>query len=151
MRFFNDQRGKHASEAVAEETNLARIGRSTLLKGELSGDEDLMIEGRVEGAINVRENLVTVGQQARVDARIVARTVIVAGKVRGQILAGEKVDIRDTGSVEGDITTLRLAIALGAYVRGCVDVTQSSRDKPSAAIAAGGDADPPDTPGASAS
>ncbi len=121
------------------------------VKGGLSGEEDVVIEGRVEGNINLPQKLVTVGEQGKVDARIVAGTVIVAGKFRGEILAGERVDIRDTGSVEGDITSPRLAIALGAYVRGCIDVTQASSGKPSATNTDGSDAAPPDTPSASAS
>ena len=93
-----------------------------VLKGELSGDEDVVIEGRVEGAINVPQNLVTVGEQAHVEARIIAGAVLVAGEVRGDILAAENVEIRATGSVEGGITARRFEIALGANVRGSIDV-----------------------------
>ena len=122
-----------------------------LLKGELSGDEDVVIEGRVEGNINVPQNLVTVSEQASAEASIVARTVIVAGALRGDILAAEKVGIRASGSVEGDISALRFEIALGAYVRGAIDVKQSSRSKPAAATGGGSDADSPNKASPSAS
>ena len=83
MRPFVHLRGTHRSTAVSDETTPARIGKSMLVKGELSGDGDMVIEGRVEGNINAPQNLVTVGERAKVEARIVARTVIVAGEVRG--------------------------------------------------------------------
>ena len=122
-----------------------------LLKGELSGDEDLVIEGRVEGNINMPQNVVTVSEQASVEASIVARTVIVDGDVRGDILAAEKVDIGNTGSVEGNISAQQFEIALGAHVRGSIDIKQWTRGKPAAATGVGSDVDPPDTHGASTS
>ena len=77
-------------------TNVATIGESIVIKGELIGDEDLVIEGQVEGKINLNRNALTVGEHGKVKAAVVAKTVVVAGKVRGDIMAAENVDIRDT-------------------------------------------------------
>ena len=85
----------------------------------------MVIEGQVEGNISLNQNVLTVGEHGKVKAKIVAKTVVVAGNVRGDIIAAEKVDIRDTCLVEGDICTPRLAMAAGAYVRGRIDMRQS--------------------------
>ena len=110
---------------MTERTAVTTIGESIVFKGELSADEDLVIEGQVEGNINVNQNVLTVGEHGKVKAAVIAKTVVVAGKVRGNIMATEKVGIRDTCSMEGNICTPRLAMALGAYFRGGVDMPQS--------------------------
>ena len=117
-------------------TNVTTIGESIVIKGELSGDEDLVIEGQVEGRINLNQNVLTVGEHGKVTATVVAKTVVVAGKVRGNIIATENVDIRDTSLVEGDIFTSRLAIAPGAYVRGRIDMPQSQNGRAAVASTA---------------
>ena len=107
---------------MTDRTTVATIGESIVIKGELSGDEDLVIDGQVEGKINLNRNALTVGEHGKVKAAVVAKTVVVAGKVRGNIMAAEKVGIRDTCSMEGDICTPRLVMASGAYFRGGVDM-----------------------------
>ena len=81
------------------------IGKSVVIKGELSGSEDLTIEGHVEGRIELKENVLTIGANAKIRAEVFAKTVIVLGEVTGNVTASEKVDIRDNGSVDGDITS----------------------------------------------
>ena len=103
---------------MTDRTTVATIGESIVIKGELSGDEDLVIDGQVEGRINLNQNVLTVGEHGKVKAEIVAKTVVIVGAVWGSIIATENVDIRDTSLVEGDIFTSRLAMAPGAYVRG---------------------------------
>ena len=114
------------------------IGKSVVIKGELSGSEDLTIEGHVEGRIELKENVLTIGSNAKIRAEVFAKTVIVLGEVTGNVTASEKVDIRDNGSVDGDITSPRVAIAEGAHFRGSVDMQRAGSGgtaKPAAAAA----------------
>ena len=104
------------------ERDLVNIGKSVVIKGELSGSEDLTIEGHVEGKIELKDHLLTIGPNGRIKAQIFAKTVIVLGEVSGNVSASEKVEIRDGGSVDGDIVSPRVAIAEGAHFRGSVDM-----------------------------
>ena len=98
------------------------IGKSVVIKGELNGSEDLTIEGLVEGKIELRQNVLTIGANAHIKAAVFAKSVIILGEVIGNVSASEKVDIRDNGSVDGDIASPRVAIAEGAHFRGSVDM-----------------------------
>lgn len=102
------------------------IGKSVVIKGELSGSEDLTIEGNVEGRIELKENILTIGPNGKIRAEVFAKAVIVLGEVTGNVTASEKVDIRDNGSVDGDITSPRVAIAEGAHFRGAVDMQRGT-------------------------
>jgi cytoskeletal protein CcmA (bactofilin family) len=104
------------------ERDLVNIGKSVVIKGELSGSEDLTIEGHVEGKIELKDHLLTIGPNGRIKAAVFAKAVIVLGEVNGNVTASEKVDIRDGGSVDGDIVSPRVAIAEGAHFRGSVDM-----------------------------
>jgi cytoskeletal protein CcmA (bactofilin family) len=105
------------------------IGKSVVIKGELSGSEDLTIEGQVEGKIELRQNVLTIGANGRIKAQVFAKAVIILGEVTGNVTASEKVDIRDNGSVDGDIIAPRVAIAEGAHFRGSVDMQRKSETK----------------------
>jgi len=98
------------------------IGKSVVIKGELTGSEDLTIEGQVEGKIELRQNVLTIGPNGRIKAQILAKIVVVQGDVHGDITATERVDIRDNGSVDGDVSAPRVAIADGAHFRGSIDM-----------------------------
>ena len=98
------------------------IGKSVVIKGELTGSEDLTIEGQVEGKIELKQNVLTIGPNARIKAQVVAKIVVVQGEVHGDISATERVDIRDNGSVDGDVSAPRVAIADGAHFRGSIDM-----------------------------
>ncbi|MEZ5285290.1 MAG: polymer-forming cytoskeletal protein [Vicinamibacterales bacterium] len=111
------------------------IGKSVVIKGELSGSEDLAIEGHVEGRIELKENILTIGPNGKIRAEVFAKSVIVLGEVTGNVTASEKVDIRDNGSVDGDITSPRVAIAEGAHFRGSVDMQRSGTPAKAAAAA----------------
>ena len=100
------------------------IGKSVVIKGELTGSEDLTIEGNVEGKIELRDNTLTIGPNGKIRAEVFAKQVIVLGEVTGNVTASEKVDIRDNGSVDGDVTAPRVAIAEGAHFRGAIDMQQ---------------------------
>jgi cytoskeletal protein CcmA (bactofilin family) len=104
------------------EKDLVNIGKSVVIKGELNGSEDLTIEGHVEGTIQLRDHVLTIGPNGRIKAQVFAKSVIVLGEVTGNVTATDKVDIRDNGSVDGDIISPRVAIAEGAHFRGSVDM-----------------------------
>ena len=109
------------------------IGKSVVIKGELNGSEDLTIEGQVEGKIELRQNVLTIGANGKIKAQVFAKAVIILGEVTGNVTASEKVDIRDNGSVDGDITSPRVAIAEGAHFRGSIDMQRQGAkagDKP---------------------
>src|SRR6266581_4478097 len=106
---------------VEERRVVAWVGKSILFRGDVIGLEDMAIDGRVEGAIELRDHTLTIGPDAHIQADIVAKMVTVFGVVVGTITASEAVDIRETGSVEGNITSRRLTMADGAVVRGRVD------------------------------
>ena len=111
----------------------AGIGKSIVVKGELSGNEDLRIEGRVEGKIDLNQNLLTVGESGKVKAQISAKTVVIIGEVLGNVSAVEKVSIQEKGMVDGDISSPRVAIAEGAHFRGSIDMRNRESAKQAAA------------------
>ena len=104
------------------ERDVVNIGKSVVIKGELNGSEDLTVEGHVEGKIELRDHVLTIGPNGKIKAQVFAKAVIVLGEVNGNVTASEKVDIRDGGSVDGDIISPRVAIAEGAHFRGSVDM-----------------------------
>jgi cytoskeletal protein CcmA (bactofilin family) len=104
---------------------MVNIGKSVIIKGELSGSEDLTIEGQVEGKIELKQNVLTIGPNGKIKAQILAKAVVVQGEVTGNISATERVDIRDAGSVDGDLSAPRVAIADGAHFRGSIDMQKS--------------------------
>jgi cytoskeletal protein CcmA (bactofilin family) len=108
------------------ERDVVNIGKSVVIKGELNGSEDLTIEGHVEGKIELKDHVLTIGPNGRIKAQVLAKSVIVLGEVNGNVTATEKVDIRDGGSVDGDIISPRVAIAEGAHFRGTVDMQRKA-------------------------
>ncbi len=108
------------------ERDVVNIGKSVVIKGELNGSEDLTIEGHVEGKIELKDHVLTIGPNGKIKAEVYAKAVIVLGEVHGNVLASEKVDIRDGGSVDGDIVSPRVAIAEGAHFRGSVDMQRKA-------------------------
>jgi len=113
---------------------VASIGKSIVINGELSGSEDLTVEGQVEGKIELRDHVLTVGSNGRIKAQVSAKAIVVFGQVTGNLSATEKVDIKENGSVDGDIVAPRVAIADGSHFRGSIDMQrkeQSSSKQPS--------------------
>ena len=106
--------------------DVVNIGKSVVIKGELNGSEDLTVEGRVEGMIDLREHVLTIGANGNIKAEVLAKSVIVLGTVTGNITASDKVEIRDGGSVDGDIISPRVAISEGARFRGSVDMQKKA-------------------------
>jgi cytoskeletal protein CcmA (bactofilin family) len=123
------------STAAVPTGEQATIGKSLIVKGEVSGSESLYIDGKVEGAINLPGNRVTVGRNGQVAANITAREVVVLGKVRGNIQASDRVDIRSEGSLTGDVAAARISIEDGAYFKGGIDIRKPGDTKNGAAAA----------------
>src|SRR5438067_13196357 len=113
--------------AVLNNTEQATIGKSLVIKGEVTGSESLYIDGRVEGSINLPGNRVTVGRNGVVSANITAREVVVIGKVKGNMTASDRVDIRNEGSLTGDVVAQRISIEDGAYFKGGIDIQKPNQ------------------------
>jgi cytoskeletal protein CcmA (bactofilin family) len=111
----------------------AHIGKSVIIKGELSGSEDLYVDGTVDGSIELHGNNLTIGPNGKVHANINAKGVVVQGRLEGNIRASERIELRSTGVAIGDICTQRVAIEEGAYLKGKVDI-QRENPKPAAAV-----------------
>ncbi len=122
-----------ASEPVAPRpvttttADQATIGKSLVIKGEVTGSESLYIDGRVEGSINLSGNRVTVGRNGVVSANINAREIVVLGKVRGNLTASDRVDIRSDGSLTGDVIAARISIEDGAFFKGGIDIRKGGQ------------------------
>jgi cytoskeletal protein CcmA (bactofilin family) len=115
---------------------LANIGKSVTIKGELSGSEDIYVDGQVEGSIQLAGNSVTVGPNGRVKADIAARNLIVSGTLDGNVHASERTELRKTAVVNGDVQTRRIAIEEGAYFKGKLEILSDAKPATSPTIAA---------------
>lgn len=114
------------SRPMETSSNPATIGPSITITGDVKGEEDLVIQGRVDGSIDLKNQAVTVGRQGRVKAAIVGRVVTVEGEVEGDLTADEQVILRSEAHVQGDITAPRVVLEDGANFRGMVDMTNPS-------------------------
>ncbi len=118
-----------ASQPVARARELATIGPSISIRGELLGEEDLIVQGRVEGIIDLRQNNVTIGKDGRIKADVKARVIKVDGHIEGNLRAEEQVIIRRSGNVMGDIVTPRVTLEDGCRFRGAIDMEVKSQEK----------------------
>jgi len=109
-------------KTVTAPVDQATIGRTLVIKGEITGSEALYIDGRIEGKIVMPDSRVTIGRNGKVDASIQAKEVVVMGKVNGNIECSDRVDIRAEGSVAGDISTARISVEDGAALKGGIQV-----------------------------
>jgi cytoskeletal protein CcmA (bactofilin family) len=107
---------------MSEQSEIAHIGKSVVIKGELSGSEDLYLDGAVEGSIELTGHSITIGPNGRVKANIHAREVVILGKVDGNVNGDERVEVKRSGVLAGDISTQRILIEDGAYFKGSIDV-----------------------------
>jgi cytoskeletal protein CcmA (bactofilin family) len=112
---------------MAVENGVARIGKSVVVCGEVKGNEDLIVDGRVEGTVNLSDCRLTIGASANVAADLSARDVLILGRVQGNVVATGRVELRAGCAVQGDIRALRLAIEDNAVFRGKVDLTQGAK------------------------
>ena len=108
--------------ATTPQGSTARLGASLHVKGEISGNEDLHVDGSVEGLIQLEDRKLTVGASAKLTADVVAREVVVYGAVKGNLRARDRIEIKKDGSVVGDLTTARIMIEDGAYFKGSIEI-----------------------------
>jgi cytoskeletal protein CcmA (bactofilin family) len=108
--------------ATTPQGSTARLGASLHVKGEISGNEDLHVDGSVEGLIQLEDRKLTVGASAKLTADVVAREVVVYGSVKGNLRARDRIEIKKDGSVIGDLTTARIMIEDGAYFKGSIEI-----------------------------
>jgi cytoskeletal protein CcmA (bactofilin family) len=128
--------GKAEAGAIPDRTNpqppaqggneVANIGKSISIKGDLTGNEDMVIEGKVEGKVDLPNNQLTIGANGTVQAEVTAKGIVVVGRVAGDIHGIERVEIQGTGIVEGDVSAPRLIVAEGAVVNGAIKMTKQS-------------------------
>ena len=134
--YNNSSTPKPLSSATAV-SDQATIGKSLVIKGEVTGSESLYIDGRVEGSIHLPGNRVTVGRNGVVAANITAREAVILGKVRGNVTATDRVDIRNEGSLTGDVVAQRISIEDGAFFKGGIDIRKpNAGEKPPAEASA---------------
>jgi len=144
----NDEKGRLNTPSCST----ARLGTNLHVKGEISGNEDLHIDGRVEGLIQLEDCKLTVGASANLTADVIAREVVIYGSIKGNLRARDRIEIKKNGSAVGDLTTTRIMIEDGAYFKGSIEIDRTTSgnetdlDKPSysrAAAAAPAHAIPP--------
>lgn len=121
---------------VASNADQATIGKGLFVKGEITGSESLFIDGKIEGSVNLPGNRVTVGRNGQVTANVTAREVVILGKIRGNVNATDRVDIRAEGSLAGDVAAARISIEDGAYFKGGIDIRKPEAAKSVAPAAA---------------
>ena len=117
------RKGKDGSTLSSGEITVGSIGKSIVVKGELTGNEDVEIDGTVEGDIRLTDNVVTIGPNGRVSGSVHAKTVQILGNVKGDVGAGERIEIEASGVVEGDLRAPRLLVQEGAVVNGSIEMT----------------------------
>jgi cytoskeletal protein CcmA (bactofilin family) len=113
------------ARAAVSAGDQATIGKGLFIKGEIGGSESLFIDGKVEGSINLGGNRVTVGRNGQVAASITAREIVILGKVRGNISASDRVDIRAEGALTGDVIAARISIEDGAFFKGGIELRKA--------------------------
>jgi cytoskeletal protein CcmA (bactofilin family) len=118
----------NASNDRSMSSGVARLGASLHVKGEITGNEDLAIDGSVEGLVQLEDRKLTVGASARVTADIIAREVVVYGNVKGNLRARDRIEIKKDGSVVGDLTTARIMIEDGAYFKGSIEIDKAGEN-----------------------
>ena len=133
-----------SQQAGAQGENfMATIGQSIVFKGELTGDEDLEIDGEVEGNVDLKNHQLTIGANGCLKAEVTAKSIIVIGQVKGNLIATERIEVQATGVVEGDVKAPRLNVQEGAVLNGTIDMSPSSSSevkKPVSQPAAAGQA-----------
>ncbi len=107
----------------------ATIGRTLVIKGEISGNESLYIDGHIEGSVTCKDHRVTVGRNGVVAANIIARDVVIMGKVTGNVECADRVDVRSEGSLTGDIISRRISVEDGALLRGSVQLAPGEKQE----------------------
>lgn len=130
-QFYSNPNSYGTTNSVSSPMEQATIGRSLVIKGEVSGAESLFIDGRIEGTISVSDHRVTIGRNGVVNANISAKEVVIMGKVHGNIQCTDRIDIRSEGSLTGDVITQRVSVEDGAVLKGSVEVRVAEKNQKS--------------------
>jgi len=130
------ERPVEASRDLSSRGGMATVGKSLVIKGQITGGEDLYIDGEVEGTVELKDHSITVGPNGRVNANLHGKDVVVQGRVKGNIRAVDRLEIRKTGSLMGDIITARVVIEDGAYFKGSIDIQKPGAKAEAAAVSA---------------
>jgi cytoskeletal protein CcmA (bactofilin family) len=117
-----------ALQSVNSDRATARLGASLQVKGEITGNEDLHVDGNVEGLIHLEERKLVIGPSARISADVIAREVVIYGNVKGNLRARDRIEIKKDGSVVGDLTTARIMIEDGAYFKGSIEIDRGEAE-----------------------
>jgi len=115
--------------------DVAHIGKSVLIKGELSGSEDLYLDGEVEGSIDLRDHSLVIGPNGRIRASVSARELVLHGRVEGNVHATERVELKKSSTLMGDVSTQRIVIEDGAFFKGAIDIPKEVKSEPRKASA----------------
>lgn len=126
-QYYSNPISNGTINTVSSTIEQATIGRSLVIKGEVSGSESIYIDGRIEGTVTFNDHRVTIGRHGVVNANITAREVVIMGKVNGNVTCSDRVDIRSEGSLVGDVTTQRVSVEDGALVKGAVEVRTAEK------------------------
>ena len=128
-QFFSNPQTLGTTNGITPPVEQATIGRSMVIKGEVTAGESLYIDGTIDGTITVSEHRVTIGRNGTVHADINAREVVIMGKVQGNVQCTDRLDIRGEGSLTGDVVTQRISVEDGAWVKGSVEVRNAGDQK----------------------
>jgi cytoskeletal protein CcmA (bactofilin family) len=120
---------KDAPKPAADRADVGHIGKSVVIRGELTGSEDLYFDGEIEGTINLRDHKLVIGPNSKIKAAITARDVVLHGKVEGNVTASERVELKRSCSLSGDISTQRISIEDGAFFKGAIDIKDDKEAK----------------------
>ncbi len=115
---------------AAHGDNVGHIGKSVVIRGELTGNEDLYLDGEVEGNINLRDHKLVIGPNGKIKATISARDVVVHGRVEGNVVASDRVELKRSSTLSGDVSTHRIVIEDGAVFKGSIDIKEQRDAKP---------------------
>jgi len=132
---------KEPPKAGAERADVGHIGKSVVIRGELTGNEDLYLDGEIEGTINLRDHKLVIGPNGKIKATITARDIVLHGRVEGNVSATERVELKKACTLMGDVSTQRIVIEDGAYFKGSIDIKDNKNSetrKPMAVAASAG-------------
>lgn len=117
------------SPAIADRADVGHIGKSVVIRGELTGNEDLYLDGEIEGNINLRDHKLVIGPNGKIKATITARDIVLHGKVEGNVSATERVELKKACTLVGDVSTQRIVIEDGAYFKGSIDIKDNKENR----------------------
>lgn len=119
----------------SERGDVGHIGKSVVIRGELTGNEDLYLDGDIEGTVDLRDHKLVIGPNGKIKATITARELVVHGRVEGNVSANERVELKKSCTLVGDVSTQRIVIEDGAFFKGAIDIKESAQGKPRAMAA----------------